>query len=114
MSEREWMYHSLVLCRERVSDFKAQHEAVDEPLRLFQRLKWELEWREHCWKMVNAGRERELSVVGRVWLGYMRGHAQLQVARADRRIDEAVFHIKAGLLRKQREFDLRMIRERVA
>lgn len=114
MSEREWVVHSLGLCRERVKKFNALHEAVDDPMAYFHRLKWELEWREYVWKMVVAGRVGELSVVGRVWWEYMQGHAQAQVERHERRMDERAFRQRAGHLRRKREIQLANIRERVA
>ncbi|MEQ8673275.1 MAG: hypothetical protein RIC84_08670 [Aggregatilineales bacterium] len=114
MSEREWVVHSLGLCRERVKKFNARHEAVDDPMAYFRRLKWELDWREYVWKMVVAGRVGELSVVGRVWWEYMKGHAQAQVERHAGRMDEEMFRKRAEHLRRKREIRLANIRERVA
>lgn len=114
MSEREWVVHSLNLCRERVKKFNARHEPVDDPMAYFRRLKWELDWREYVWKMVCNGRVGELSPVGLIWWAYMQGHAQAQVARHERRMDERAFRQRAGHLRRKREIQLANIRERVA
>ena len=114
MSEREWMAHSLGLCRERVKKFNAQHEAVDDPITFLRRLKWELDWREYVWKMVLTGRVGELSPVAGIWWEYMQGHAQAQVERHAGRMDEQAFKKRVGHLRRKREIRLEHIRERAA
>ena len=114
MSEREWVVHSLGLCRERVKKFNARHEAVDDPMAYLRRLKWELDWREYVWKMVVAGRVGELSPVAGIWWEYMQGHAQAQVERHAGRMDEQAFKKHVGHLRRKREIRLANIRERVA
>ena len=114
MSEREWMAHSLGLCRERVKKFNAQHEAVDDPITFLRRLKWELDWREYVWKMVLTGRVGELSPVAGIWWEYMQGHAQAQVERHAGRMDEKAFKKRVEHLRRKRAIRLEHVRERVA
>ena len=112
MSEREWVVHSLGLCRERVKKFNARHEPVDDPMAYFRRLKWELDWREYVWKMVCDGRVRELSPVAGIWWAYMQGHAALQVMRAEKTISEGEFHERARALRHDRDQQIK--KKRVA
>lgn len=111
MNEREWIVHSLVLCRERVKKFDARHEAVEHPLKVLQSLKWELDWREHIYKMDRAGRIGELSATGRIWWAYMQGHAKLQAARAEKAISEGEFHVKARALRLARDGEFREMKK---
>ena len=115
MNEMGWMVHGTELCRERVRRFNAQAEVDANPLRLLRRLKWELEWREYVLKMVNAGRVRELSPVGRVWWEYMRNKARLEIAWNDNEISETVFRVRSGHLRRRRDERLAsMNKERAA
>ena len=109
MNERAWMVHSTMLLRERVEKFNPEAEMVADPETLLMLLKWQLAWQSRVLKCVQAGKVERLSPVGRVWWGYMRDKAALQVARYANEISEEVFRIKSGHLRKMRDCDLRMM-----
>ena len=107
---RDWMRHSVQLCRDRVRnvDFWMAHGAMS----LSQRndLTTELAYREKVLLLLN--RPSALFMDDRVatWFWFMFAHAELQIARYADEIDDTQFHNRARSLRQGRDDALSQMR----